>query len=305
MNNFLKKYWLKIFNKQIYDELKVSERIENDKKNFQNNFEKQINFIHKKIETNKSLNFLHSGHTADIVNVLPSIKELSKDHECNLYINVNKPLNLYYHKHPARKVYINDKIFKMLLPLLQKQKYINKVEKFDGQEIDINFDIIRELPINLLFDNTKYSNPITGYQPDLNLPYLEVDSHNDIKGKIVIQRTFRYRNRFINYEFLNNYKNLLFVGTKEEFDDMYFTVKNLEFYDCKDFLEMASIIKASKFIIANSSLVFPIAEGLKIPRLLEACPHFPAAQPHGINGFDFYFQAHFEKFFKILNEKKD
>ena len=86
MNNFLKKYWLKIFNKQIYDELKVSERIENDKKNFQNNFEKQINFIHKKIETNKSLNFLHSGHTADIVNVLPSIKELSKNHECNLYI---------------------------------------------------------------------------------------------------------------------------------------------------------------------------------------------------------------------------
>jgi hypothetical protein len=132
-----------------------------------------------------------------------------------------------------------------------------------------------------------------------------VESHKDIKGKIVIQRTFRYRNRFINYEFLNNYKNLLFVGTKEEFDDMHFTVKNLEFYDCKDFLEMASIIKASKFIIANSSLVFPIAEGLKIPRLLEACPHFPAAQPHGINGFDFYFQAHFEKFFKILNEKKD
>ena len=71
MNNFLKKYWLKIFNKQIYEELRASERIEKDKKNFQNNFEKQINFIHKKIETNKSLNFLHSGHTADLVNVLP------------------------------------------------------------------------------------------------------------------------------------------------------------------------------------------------------------------------------------------
>ena len=92
------------------------------------------------------------------------------------------------------------------------------------------------------------------------------------------------------------------MGTKEEFDDMHFTVKNLEFYDCKDFLEMASIIKASKFIIANSSLVFPIAEGLKIPRLLEACPYFPAAQPHGINGFDFYFQSHFEKLFANLNK---
>ena len=77
-------------------------------------------------------------------------------------------------------------------------------------------------------------------------------------------------------------------------------VKNIEFYDCKDFLEMASIIKSSKLTIGNSSLAFPIAEGLKVPRLLEACPYLPAAQPHGKNGFDFYFQSHFEKWFKFL-----
>ena len=78
-------------------------------------------------------------------------------------------------------------------------------------------------------------------------------------------------------------------------------IKNLEFHDCKDFLEMASIVKSSKFAIGNSSIVFPIAEGLKVPRLLEACPHFPAAQPHGANAFDFYFQSHFEKWFRHLD----
>tara|TARA_Y100000590_G_scaffold296962_1_gene334614 strand:+ start:4138 stop:5052 length:915 start_codon:yes stop_codon:yes gene_type:complete len=300
MNNFFKKFWIKIFNKQKYNELKISEIIKNDKKIFHNNFENEINSIQEKINTNQPISFLHSGHAADIVNVLPTIKELSKNHECNLYIKIDEPLTKYYHKHPAKNVYLNEKIYNMLTPLLKKQKYINKVEKFIDQKIDINFDLVRQMPLNLLFDNTKYSFVVTGMQPDLSLPFLEAEPHNKIKNKVIFQRTFRYRNSFINYKFLEKYENLLFVGTKEEFEDMKLDVKNLEFYDCKDFLEMASIIKSSKFVVANSSIAFPIAEGLKVPRLLEACPNFPAAQPHGINAFDFYFQNHFEKWFKYL-----
>ena len=61
-------------------------------------------------------------------------------------------------------------------------------------------------------------------------------------------------------------------------------------------------VKSSKFVIANSSLTFPIAEGLQVPRLLEASPDFPAAQPHGNNAFNFYFQSHFEERFNFLNK---
>ena len=32
------------------------------------------------------LNFLHSGHMGDIINALPVIKQLSKTHKCNLFI---------------------------------------------------------------------------------------------------------------------------------------------------------------------------------------------------------------------------
>jgi len=300
----LKKYWYKFTNKQKYNQLKISDTRKNDEKIFRDKFEDQINKVHEIIKTNKPLNFLHSGHAADIVNVLPVIKELSKNHVCSLFIKVGKPLTKYYHKHPAGNVYLNTKIYNMLEPLLKKQKYINKVEKFDDQKIDIDFDIIREMPLNLLFDNAKYSFVVTGVQPDLVQPYIDTEPHNKIKDKIVIQRTFRYRNLFINYKFLNNYKDLLFLGTKEEFEDLKLDVKNLEFYECRDFLEMSSIIKSSKFTIGNSSIAFPIAEGLKVPRLLEACPHFPAAQPHGINAFDFYFQSHFEERFKYLYNLK-
>jgi len=298
MDNLLKKFWFKFY-KQKRNVAKTSNRAEEDAKIFKKKFEDKINEISQKINDNKILNILHSGHVADIVNVLPVVKELSKNHECNFYIGINKPLK-YYHKHPAGNVFINERIYKMVEPLLSSQKYINKVDKYNDQKIDINFDLIREMPINLLFDNTKYAFRITGLQPNLSEEYIDIKHHDNIRDKVIIQRTFRYRNAFINYNFLNNYKDLLFVGTKEEFIDMKKEVKNLEFYDCKDFLEMASIIKSSKFVIANSSLAFPIAEGLKVPRLLEACPDFPAAQPHGINGFDFYFQSHFEKWVKYL-----
>jgi hypothetical protein len=52
-------------------------------------------------------------------------------------------------------------------------------------------------------------------------------------------------------------------------------VPNLEFYDCNDFLEMAQIIKSSKFFLGNLSLGNSIAEGLKVPRLVECGPDLP------------------------------
>ena len=51
------------------------------------------------------------------------------------------------------------------------------------------------------------------------------------------------------------------------------------------------------------SVFYPIAEALKVPRLLEACPDFPVVQPVGNDAYDFYFQPHFEKWFNYLNNK--
>ena len=296
-----KKFWAKLTNNQKYQELKYKEQSKKNVLIFKKHYENEINLIKKKIYSQERLNFFHSGHAADIINVLPVIKKLSINHKCNLYINLNKPIKFYY-KHPAGKYYINDKIFKMLLPLLQKQKYLNEIKVFDNHKIDINFDLIRELPINLLFDNATYASVVTGINPDLSSVYIDADEHKEHKKKIIIQRTFRYRNELISYKFLNKYGNLIFVGTPNEYEDLKNDIPNLGFYDCKDFLDMANIIKSSKILIANSSIAFPIAEGLKKPRLLEASPEFPAAQPHGENSFNFYFQSHFEEKFNILNK---
>ena len=303
MKIFIKKYWLKFTNKKKYQEYKSSLNLKNEIENYKKNLEGYIKKIQEKITDKKELSFLHSGTSGDVINSLPIIKELSKTHKCNLYIQVNKPYNKEHPNHFS-SVLLSKKTFNMLVPLLKSQQYISTLEEYHNQEIDINFDIFRDLPISIQFDNLRYYFHVAGIQPNILEPYLEVGKHEKISSKIVIHRTSRYRNHFINYKFLENYENLFFVGTKDEYEDLKKDVKNLKFYDCKDHLEMAMIIKASKFFIGNSSIGHGIAEGLKIPRLLEACPYFPAALPHGNNAYDFYFQIHFEKFFKKLHQKQ-
>ncbi len=300
---FLKNFWLKLSNNHEYQKIRNEKLRKKIIFKFKEEQEEEINKIKEKINNQNELNFLHSGHAADIINTLPVLKKLSKNHKCNLFININKPIKKYF-KHPAGNYYLNDKIFEMLKPLINRQPYINKIEKYNSQIIDINFDLLRQLPINLLFDNSTYASVLTGVQTNLLEPFLEADHHEEIVNKVIIQRTFRYRNDLIDYSFLNNFNDLFFVGTFEEYNDLKKIVKNLNFYDCKNFLEMASIVKSSKFVLANSSITFPIAEGLKVPRLLESSPVFPAAQPHGPDSFNFYFQSHFEEKFDFLYKRK-
>ena len=148
-NNFFLKFWYKLFNKQAYLDLKNTSRTELTIKLFKSKYEEQINQIQKKIKNQKKISFLHSGHIGDIINTLPIIKELARTHLCELYINIDKPLEVYHHAHQAGNVYINKKIYEMLLPLFQSQKYIDKVNIFTNQSIDINFDLIRDILMSI------------------------------------------------------------------------------------------------------------------------------------------------------------
>ena len=282
--------------------LKKAASIKQNVKLFKTEFEKKIINIQKKIESKKELSFLHYGHLGDVVNSLPIVKELSKTHKCNFYIQAKKPLepNARHYKRFGDHVFLTKTNVDMLLPLFMKQPYIHKVDKYTNQEIDIDLNLIREMPINHDLDSVRWYFQLTGVHSDLSVPYLFVVPHKVIKNKVVIIRNARRKNSFTNYKFLKKYENLLFIGLNDEYEDLKKEVPNLEFYDCKDFLEMAQIIKSSKLFLGNLSFGYTIAEGLKIPRLLEAGPDFPVVYPNGKNAYDFYFQEHFEKWFSHL-----
>lgn len=299
----VKKLYLKLFDKNKYHFEKNEDKAKKNLAIYKEKIEKKINDILNDIDKSKVLNFKHSGHCGDIICSLPVVKELAKTRECNFFINVNKKLPSPYFKHPSQKVFVDDRMFYLIKPLLEKQKYINKVAKFNGEKINIDLDLFRDMPINLTFNSCRWFFHVTGIQIDLSEPYIETDKDSKIQNKVVIHRTFRYRNNMINYKFLQNYNDIFFIGLKNEYEDLKKEVKNLNFYECKDFLDMAQIMNSSKMFIGNSSVGFDLAEALKVPRLLEASPDFPVMQITGKNGFDFYYQPHFEKLFNNLYKK--
>ena len=189
----------------------------------------------------------------------------------------------------------------LFIPLINNQKFINKVSIHNNEEIDVNLDLFREVPIDIKFHSTRWYVHLTGVQIDMDQPYLEVEEHDKLKNNIVIVRSPRYRNDFINYSFLNKTEDkIISIGLKSEYEDLKKSIKNLEFYDCKDFLELAQIIKSCRLFIGNECFAYSVAEGLKVPRLLEASPDFPVVFPVGKKAYDFYHQVHFEMFFKKL-----
>ncbi len=255
------------------------------------------------ILTKKSLSFLHYGHLGDIINSLPVIKELSQNKICKLYIQINKkiPKHVVSRDHPFGEVYLSEKPVEKLLPLLQSQRYIQKVEIYHNDEIDIDLNFFREMPINFNIDSVRWYFHLTGKHPNLSERYLEVKDNENYKDYIVIMRSLRRQNEQINYSFLSKYKKIVFVGLKNEFDELKKQINNLEYYNSEDFLELASIIKNAKIFIGNLSFGYALAEALKVPRLLESGPNFPLVYPNGMNAYDFYFQSHFEDLVKKLN----
>jgi len=301
LNNPILKLWYKIFNKNKYQTYKHESAKFGRIKYYNEEIYDNIINIQKNIETKKELSFLHSGHMGDLIYSLATIKELSKTHICKLYIEINKKMPSVYENHPSGKYFLDQRIVELLLPLLKNQKFLQTAQIYNNELIDVDLNLFRNIPINIRFHSTRWYAHLTGVHFNMDNAFIEVDEHKHIKGKIVINRSPRYRNEFIKYDFLKNTKNILCIGLKSEFEDMKKEIHNLEFYNCKDFLEMAQIIKASKFFIGNECFAYSVAEGLKIPRLLEASPDFPVVFPIGNNGYDFYHQNHFEKFFRKLN----
>ena len=302
----MNKMWNRIFNRKKYNILKDEELKKKNIKLYNETIKDKLNNIKDILNKKNEISFLHSGHLGDIINSLPLIKEISINKKCNLFIEKNKllPNHLQDSENQTIKYFLTEGEVNKMLPLLSRQPYIEKVDVFKNQMIDINLNYFRELPINFNIDSVRWYFHITGIHGNLENPYLLNISDHNIKNKIVIIRSKKRKNYLINYSFLKNYDDVLFLGLENEYRDLQKEISNLKFHNCKDFLEMAQIIKSSKVFIGNLSFGYTIAEGLKKPRLLESGPNFPLVYPNGKDAYDFYFQDHFEENFKKLYLKK-
>ncbi len=312
--NLISKLWLKLHDRNAYKQYKWERQnyTEQEALNFftgENRLDTQEK-IEKVAQAEKRLNIVHSGNSGDVIYALPTIKKIAEvtGVPVYLYLRLNQPLPAPVHSNTAHSmgsVMINQSMANMLFPLLNSQEYIHNCEAYNNQKIHIDLDFFRNKTISLSNSNlARWCSYVTGFTPELWKPWLQVGPDFLYADKIILARSERYRNSTINYSFLKDYKDTVFIGVKSEYEDMKKVIPNLEWLQLKNFLELAQIIAGCKFFIGNQSFPYSIAEGLKTPRILEAYYHVAHVIPEGENAHDFYYQNHFESLVKQLNEIK-
>jgi hypothetical protein len=307
--NLLSKLWLKHTDRAKYKTYKWE--LVNYKHTQYTNFllgSEKLNNLSKIIavaKTNNQLNLTHSGNAGDIIYALPTIKKIQEvtGVPVNLYLILGKPLNLpNYSNHPLGNVMLNQKMADMLFPLLRSLPYIDSCEIYSDQRIDVDLDYFRAGLVPQDRGNiARWCGYITGVSPELWKSWLTVTPDTSYGGTIVLARSGRYQNKQINYKFLNKYNNLAFIGVESEYNAMRRHLPNIKWVQVDDFMQLAQIIAGCKFFIGNQSFPYSIAEGLKVPRILEVSFEVINVVPEGENGHDFLFQEHFEWLVGNLN----
>jgi hypothetical protein len=240
--------------------------------------------------------FKHSGNAGDIIYALPTLKALAKEQKASFYLSIDQPANYKGMMHPLGNVMLNKGMVDRLEPLLAAQQYISEVKVHNGEAIDYDFDWIRRYPfMHNAGSIGRWYFYFFAMNADLGQPWLHVKPNNKFSNCIVVARSSRYRQALIDYSFLNDYPNVVFVGLPDEFEDMKKSIPTLNYVSVNNFLELAEVIAGSKLFIGNQSFPFSIAEGLKVKRVLEVYIPCPNVIVEGKNGYDFIYQPQFEK----------
>jgi len=264
-----------------------------------------------------SITYKNSFNSGDLITMLPGMQKLYRETggKAKIYQKLNMPA--YYYddaKHPVKdeggvQVCMNEATFLMMKPLLESQEYVESYEIWQGEKVDFDFDLTRHSSQIPLPGGDIHAWPTLIFpqlECDLSEPWVKaLEDEVTADTKIIINRTTRYNNPYIDYFFLKEYQyKLLFIGTKNEHEifcrDFGLDIHYLE---VADFLELAEAIAACRFFIGNQSMCWHISDAMKQKRILEVCTAYPNSFPTGKDGYAFVTQPGLEyRFNQLLKE---
>lgn len=257
------------------------------------------------------LKLKHSMPAGDLLSILPGLRRVYEDtgKKWIIYQRVNLEYGDLYGAYLGAKysikndndtpVTMNRAVFEALKPLLLHQDYIEDFKEWDGDDVDYDFDLLRQVDTTMPYGNINrwptYIWPEMAC--DLSEPWLEnYIAKEHIKNRILVNRTERYNNMLISYNFLKKYEdNVSFIGLPEEQEKFNKDFGlNTQRVDSSDFYKIETALRYSKLFIGNQSVIFQVAEGLKTPRLLECCKQMPNVIGSGPGFYDFLNQRSLE-----------
>lgn len=263
------------------------------------------------------VSFKHNANSGDLLSLLPGLKHIydTIGKKSVIYQRLNCPGDYFGQSHPVKddkgnQVTMNAKQWSMLKPLLESQEYIDHVEPWEGQEVDINLDLIREGAYSTMGYGSIhrwqwYTWPQLAC--DLSKPWLSIDASKwDLFDTVIVNFTSRWRNPAITYFFLKEWQDrLIFAGLPEE-HKAFCSENKLDFprLEVKNFLELAECLASCKFFIGGQSMAWNICEAIKKKRVMEVCRGASNCIPYGPDGYD-YLHESAAKFYikKFMNEK--
>lgn len=262
----------------------------------------------------------HSVNLGDLIACMAAIKKYYDVTKRQVIISQSiGTLAAYYQgaSHPTKNeagehVCMNAKMWDMVKPLIESQYYVHSFEKYEGQKIDLDFDVIRgktfvNLPNGMIQSWIVFAFPDLAC--DLSKPWITIEGKapkhitKQVGGKILINFTERYRNSIMDYFFLKNYTDdLIFSGTEREhflFCNQW--QLNIPRIETNDFLDLAYAVRDARFTIGNQSFLWNLCEALKSPRILEMCSFAPNCAPMiGEDSYGYYHQVGAEYYFRKL-----
>lgn len=263
---------------------------------------------------------LHSFPAGDLLANLPGLRQVSKDNDWKwvIYQRINQSygvhgayINAKYSifDEQGEAVMMNQQVFNALRPLLMAQDYIEDFREWEGEPTDFNLDSIREgtttMPGGQINRWPMYIWP--DMATDLSKSWLNIPDNIDqrVTGKILVNRTERYNNHLVSYNFLKQYGDkVMFVGLPNEHE--VFCKQNkldIQRLDAADYLEIATALSSCKVYLGGQSSIFQVAEGLKIPRILEVCNSIPNVIGSGPGFYDFLTQRALQYYVeKLFNQ---
>ena len=209
----------------------------------------------------RSLTFRHTGHIGDIIAFLPVFYAMG-----------------------GTKLLIADELWG--LPMTGfKYDSVKPLLVSQGIEVELNsntpsidYDVSNwrecyEHHISLTDAQARYLRLVPRGTGHLSItgPWLKVDADPCTRGRVIFNRTPRYRNPgFCWKDALVHFgSRSLFIGTKEEHEEFERLVGKIEHHPTADCLKIANAIEGADFFVGNQSSSFWIAAALRKPLVQE------------------------------------
>jgi hypothetical protein len=211
----------------------------------------------------KRITFVHTGHIGDIIAFLPVFNAMGGT---DLVIRDESwmiPMSGYK--------------YDSLKPLLESQGI---QVSFNNPASSIDHDVsgwreCYEHTLSLTDAQARYMNVVprgTGHL-EITKPWLKVEADPLTKGRVIFNRTPRYRSPDFNWSKVHKHfgDRALFIGAEQEHLDYLCEVGNIEYYKTENCLDVARAIEGADFFVGNQSSACWIAMGLRKPLLQETC----------------------------------